>query len=421
LVRDLLLKELKLERRGVAVSLGSADFYEIDGWFDLTRLRELANRLPASQSYPPVAARQPFAEHPDLFRLIDEGDQLVHHPFDDFGSTVARLIDEAAADPAVVSIKMTLYRIGERSAILDSLIEAVRRGKDVAAFVELKARFDETHNAKGVKRLEEAGAQVIYGLVGLKTHAKVALVVRQTKEGLRRYVHIGTGNYNTTTAKFYTDLGFFTSDPEITADVVDLFNQLTGSTQAPEGAFRRLLVSPSTTLPELLKRFEREVRHVEAGRRGRIRAQINGLEDPEVIGALYRASVAGVEVDLIVRGLCALRPGVPGLSERIRVRSILGRFLEHQRIFHFENAGADDYLIGSADWRPRNLRRRVEVLAPVTRRDLKARLGRILDLLWAEPSAWILDEDGHYLRTVPEPGQRHVHDVLGGDPVSVVH
>jgi polyphosphate kinase len=421
LVRDLLLKELKFERRGVAVTLGSADFYEIDGWFDLSRLRELAARLPAEHSYPPTASRQPFSGAPDLFQLIDHGDQLVHHPFDDFATTVARFIDEAARDPAVVTIKMTLYRIGERSPILDSLVEAAKRGKEVAAFVEIKARFDESHNARGVKRLEEAGAQVVYGLVGLKIHAKLALIVRQTAEGLRRYVHIGTGNYNAVTARFYTDLGFFTSDPEITADAVDVFNQLTGSTQAPGGTFRRLLVSPATTLPELLKRIEREVRHVEAGRRGRIRAQVNGLEDPEMIAALYRASGAGVEIDLIVRGLCALRPGVAGLSERIRVKSILGPYLEHQRIFHFENGGSDDYLIGSADWRPRNLRRRVEVLTPVTRRDLKAGLGRILDLLWAEPAAWDLDQDGQYTRTVPVPGQRHVHDLLGGDPVPVVH
>jgi polyphosphate kinase len=262
---------------------------------------------------------------------------------------------------------------------------------------------------------------VAYGLVGLKTHAKLALVVRQTAEGLRRYVHIGTGNYNAATAKFYTDLGLFTSDPEITADVVDLFNQLTGSSRAPGGTFRRLLVSPATTLPELLKRIEREIRHVEAGRRGRIRAQVNGLEDPEMVEALYRASGAGVEVELIVRGLCALRPGVPGLSDRIRVKSILGRYLEHQRIFHFENGGADDYLIGSADWRPRNLRRRVEVLTPVTRRDLKARLGGILDLLWDEPAAWSLDQDGHYHRAAPARGQRHVHEVLGGESVVVVH
>ncbi len=418
LVRDLLLKELKFERRSVAIALGSADVYEIDGWLDLTRLRELAGRLPPSEAYPPVGSRTPFDAAPDLFQLIDLGDRLVHHPYDDFGATVGRFVEEAARDPAVVAIKMTLYRVGENSSIIDALVDAAQRGKDVAAFVEIKARFDEAHNAKGVKRLEEVGAQVIYGLVGLKTHAKLALVVRQTNEGLRRYVHIGTGNYNPVTAMFYTDLGFFTSDPDITADIVDLFNQLTGSTDAPAGTFRRLLVSPATTVPELLKRIDREVRHVEAGRRGRVRAQVNGLEDPEIIGALYRASQAGVDVELIVRGLCALRPGVPGLSERIRVKSILGRYLEHQRIFHFENGGSDDYLIGSADWRPRNLRRRVEVLVPVARRDLKASLGRILDLLWTEPAAWDLDEDGRYTRSEPVAGRRHVHERLGGEPVA---
>ena len=411
LVCDLLVKELKVERRGAAVSLGAADVYRLDRWLDLTCLSGLADML-KSGSYPPAPSRQPFASQSDLFRLIDQGDQLLHHPFDDFRGTVVRFLEEAARDPAVVAIKVTLYRIGDQSPIVDALIDAAKQGKGVAVFVELKARFDESLNARGVKRLEEAGAQVIYGLVGLKIHAKVALVVRQSPSGLRSYVHIATGNYNPATARFYTDLGLLTSDPEIAADVMALFNQLTGSTEGPAGSYRRLVVSPINAVDELKRRITREQQHVAEGRPGRIRAQLNGLEDPEMIEALYRASEAGVTVELIIRGLCALRPGVDGLSDRIRVKSVLGRYLEHQRIVHFGNGGADEYLIGSADWRPRNLRRRVEVLVPVVRRDLKARLGEILDALWAEPSAWELDADGRYQRTAPEPGRRHVHELL---------
>jgi polyphosphate kinase len=347
-----------------------------------------------------------------VFELIDEGDRLVHHPYEDFGATVGRFLEDAAADPAVVGIKMTLYRVGERSALVDALVAAAERGKDVAAFVELRARFDEARNVAWVKRLEEAGAQVVYGIVGLKTHAKVTLVVRQAPTGLRQYVHIGTGNYNLATGRVYTDLSLFSADPAITADAVDLFNQLTGSTEGPAGEARRLLVSPHGTLPGLLSRVDREIAHVRAGRPGVVRAQINGLEDPEVVNALYRASAEGVTVDLVVRGLCVLRPGVAALSERIRVRSVLGRFLEHQRIFHFGNGGLDDYLIGSADLRPRNLRRRVEVLVPVTRRDLKSRLGGLLDGLLTEPQAWDLDGDGRYRRGATAASGEHLHDRL---------
>ncbi len=411
LVLDLLMKELRFERRGAAATLGSADVYAQGGWLDLSVLKDLAGRLPAADQYPPVVARDPFGAGSVLER-IDQGDQLVHHPYDDFEATVTRFIEEAAVAEDVAAIKITLYRVGERSRLIDALVRAAEQGKEVAAFVELKARFDETRNAQWVKRLEEAGAQVVYGLVGLKTHAKVALVVRQAATGVRRYAHIGTGNYNAGTARAYTDVGFFTADPELTADVGDLFNELTGSTQGPAGSMRRLLVSPAGTVPGLLARIHREVEHHAAGRPGRIRIQVNGIEDPEVITALYRASAAGVEIDLLVRGLCALRPGVRGLSDRIRVRSVLGRFLEHQRIYHFGNGGLDEYLVGSADLRPRNLRRRVEVLAPVERRDLKARLGRMLDDLLAEPSAWILDSEGRYARPPIVAGQRHVHDLM---------
>ncbi len=411
LVLDLLMKEFRFERRGGAVPLGSPDVYPQDAWLDLSVLKDLAGRLPPADHYPPLTARDPFGAG-SVIELIERGDQLVHHPFDDFEATVTRFIEEAAVAVDVAGIKIALYRVGEPSRLIDALVRAAEQGKDVAAFVELRARFEEARNVKWVKRLEEAGAQVVYGLVGLKTHAKVALVVRQAPEGVRRYVHFGTGNYNEGTARTYTDFGLFSADPELTADAGDLFNQLMGSTQAPTGTTRRLLVSPYGTVPGLLTRIGREIEHQDAGRAGRIRIQVNGLEDPELIAALYRASSAGVEIDLLVRGLCVLRPGVVGLSERIRVTSVLGRFLEHQRIYHFGNGGLDEYLIGSADLRPRNLRRRVEVLVPVERRDLKARLGQTLDQLLAEPTAWRLDSEGRYTRPPTGAGCRHVHDLM---------
>jgi polyphosphate kinase len=247
-----------------------------------------------------------------------------------------------------------------------------------------------------VHRLEEAGATVVYGVVGLKNHAKVGLVLRREGPALRRYVHIGTGNYNASTARLYTDLGLLSADPELSADVHTLFNELTGSSHPPSGEYRRIVVAPRGLLPWLLGAIAMEIDHARAGRRGRIRAKINGLADAEVIRALYRASEAGVHVDLVVRGLCTLRPGLPGVSSRIRVVSILGRFLEHARIYHFANGGHDRYYIGSPDWRPRNLRRRVEVVALVGAPEARARLGAILDAELADPTAWELRHDGRY-------------------------
>ncbi|HET9274658.1 MAG TPA: polyphosphate kinase 1 [Gemmatimonadales bacterium] len=411
--RDMLLRELRFEKRGATALLGVEDVYEVDGLLDLTALRDLAGRLPPDQSFPPFAARRPFPADRKLFDLMEQGELLVHHPYDDFQDTVGRFLEEAAADPDVAAIKLTLYRLGDRSPIVEALLDAAKSGKDVAVFIELKARFDEARNVKWVRRLEEAGAQVIYGLIGLKTHAKVALVVRRTPHGLRRYAHVGTGNYNPATARIYTDLGLFTADPDITADLTDLFNQLTGSSRAPGSSYRRLLVAPATMLAGFLERIEREIAHAKEGRPARIRAQLNGLEDPEIVAALYRASAAGVDVALSVRGLCVLRPGVPGVSDRIRVTSVLGRFLEHARIYHFGNGGSDEYLIGSADWRPRNLRRRVEVVAPVTSPALTARLDAVLSDLLGEPSAWSLRPDGTYLRAArPTAALPHLHDRL---------
>ncbi len=412
-VREMILRELRFERRGVTAVLGPEDVYQVDPPLDLSALRDLAARLPADQSFPRVQPRRPFPAEASIFDLIDQGDLLLHHPYEDFAATVGRFLEEAANDPDVVAMKLTLYRVGDRSPVVDALLRALEKGKDVAVFVELKARFDEARNVDWVRRLEAAGAQVIYGLVGLKIHAKVALVIRRTEAGLRRYAHVSTANYNAVTARFYTDYGLLTADPEITADLTDLFNQLTGSSRAPGSNYRKLLVAPATLLTGLLSRVEREIQHAAAGRGGLIRAQLNGLEDPELVAALYRASAAGVEVDLAVRTLCVLRPGVPGLSEHIRVQSVLGRFLEHGRIYQFGNGGQAEYLIGSADWRPRNLRRRVEVVTPVQAPALAVRLDAILTALLGEPSAWLLGPDGTYLRrSRPGPGNPHLHDRL---------
>jgi polyphosphate kinase len=411
-VRDTILRELRFERRGATAALGPEDIYEMVPPLDLALLKDVAARLPPDQSYPPFHPRRPLGPEP-LFRQIDRGDLLVHHPYDDYTATVARFLEEAADDPEVVALKQTLYRIGDRFPIVESLIKAAERGKDVAVFVELKARFDEARNVGWVRRLEEAGAQVIYGLVGHKIHAKVAMVVRRDANGLRRYAHVSTGNYNAATARYYTDLGLFTADAEITSDLTDLFNQLTGSARAPGGSYRRLLIAPATLLTGFLERIEREIGHAAAGGRGLIRAQLNGVEDPEIVAALYRASAAGVRIELVVRTLCVLRPGVPGVSEGIVVRSILGRFLEHERIYHFGNGGRDEYLIGSADWRPRNLRRRVEVVTPVRDPALAARLDTLLTALLSEASAWTLRADGTWTReSRPSAEHPHLHDRL---------
>jgi polyphosphate kinase len=270
-------------------------------------------------------------------------------------------------------------------------------------FVELKARFDEERNILWARKLEQAGARVVYGVVGVKTHAKVALVVRREGDSIRRYAHIGTGNYNAMTAALYADLGLLTSDPALTGELNDLFNELSGSSRPPTIAFRELLVAPGQMLVRFIELIDREAAHAQAGRTARIRAQMNGLADPTVIRALYRASQAGVDIDLVVRGICCLRPGVPGLSDRIRVTSIVGRFLEHARIFCFANGGEPEYFIGSADWRSRNLRRRIEVVVPVRDPQCRARLDRVLQAALGDPTAWELDPDGSYSRLSRTP------------------
>lgn len=397
-LRDVVLRELRREHGGSA--LDTEDLFEVDGPLDLGSVAELPLLGEAALCFPPFAGADPLPPDRDVWSLLDERDRLFHHPFDDYESTVVRFFHEAAEDPNVTAIKMTVYRAGERSPIVDALVRAAASRKDVVAFVELKARFDEERNVAWARRLEEAGGRVVHGLVGVKNHAKVALVVRREEGGarLRRYVHVGTGNYNVGTGRRYTDLSLLSADEDLTADVQDLFNELTGSSRAPLRLGRGCLISPRQLLPELLSRIEREAAHARAGRGGRIRIKVNGLSDPDVVNALFRASQDGVRVELVVRGVCTLRPGVPGVSERITVVSVLGRFLEHARVFHFANGGAPEYFIGSADLRPRNLRRRVELLAPVRDATCRAQLDALLDAYLGDPTAWVLTTAGEYAR-----------------------
>jgi polyphosphate kinase len=397
-LRTALIDELRFEGSEELLPLGADDVYESEVPLDLTGLRELASLSIPPLRFPAAQSRVPFQPDLSVFAIVRERDRLVHHPYDAFSSSVQRFVEEAANDPAVTTIKVTLYRAGERSPIVDALVAAAASGKDVSAFVELKARFDEERNVRWAQQLRGAGVHVVHGVAGLKTHAKIALVVRHEDGMLRRYVHIGTGNYNAGTARIYTDLGLFSADETLAADVSDLFNELTGSSTHPRGEYKRLLVAPHAMLPQLLARIDREAQNARQGRASGIRVKVNGLSDDEIIEALYRASGAGVDIDLIVRGVCRLRPGVPGMSERIRVRSILGRFLEHARIYRFENAGDPEYFIGSADWRPRNLRRRVETVASIADSECRARLDVLLERELADPSAWELAASGAYHR-----------------------
>ena len=347
-----------------------------------------------------------------IFDVLRERDVLVHHPFDSFPSTVERFLDEAARDEHVLAIKMTLYRTSGDTAVVRALTEAAQAGKQVAVLVELQARFDEANNITWARTLESFGVHVAYGLPGMKTHCKVALVVRREPDGIRRYVHIGTGNYNSKTARTYTDFGLLTCNEEIGADVTELFNVLTGFSR--QRTYRRLLVAPATLREQLIGLIRREEQHALAGKSARIVAKMNALVDNQVIDALCAASNAGVEVDLLVRGICCLRPGVPGASERIRVVSVVGRFLEHSRLWRFENAGEPDFYLGSADWMPRNLDRRVEAMVPVLDRSLHPRLESVLHVgLSDNRQAWDLHADGKWVqRRIGSGEERATHRVL---------
>jgi polyphosphate kinase len=371
----------------------------VNGMVDLRCLANLPLPDDPALCYPPLPARADVDPHRPMLDQIADGDILLHHPFDDYEATVVRFLREAAADPHVTTIKITLYRAGDPSAVVDALLAAAHAGKKIAALIELKARFDEEHNVGWARALEAAGAHVVYGFVGLKVHAKIALVVRREGSTLRRYAHVSTGNYNTRSGRQYTDLSLFSASEAMTGDVSDLFNALTGSSRPPEGLTRGALVAPVQLLPAVLELIERETRHARAGRVAGIRIKVNGLSDAEVVRALYRASEAGVRIELVVRGICTLRPDVAGRSDTIRVVSVVGRFLEHSRIYRFENAGEPEYFIGSSDLRPRNLRRRVELLVPVPGAAHREQLDRILDLYLRDDTAWALRADGRYVRS----------------------
>ena len=416
-MRRAVLEDLRRERGTEGPELGEDDLQEVEGLLDLRPVSELPLPAEAPLEYPRFRGSKPLPRDQAVADILRDRDVLVHHPFDRFSATVVRFFEEAAADPDVVAIKVTLYRVGDTSPIAAALLEAARRGKNVVAFVELKARFDEDRNVGWARAIEEAGGRVVYGLVGVKTHAKAALVVRREDGALRTYVHVGTGNYNARSALHYTDLSLFSADEALAADVAELFNALTGSSRPPQRLSHGALVAPHQLLPALLEQIEREGAHARAGRRAEIALKLNGLSDAEVVRALYRASQDGVVVDLVVRGICTLRPGVPGLSDRIRAVSVVGRFLEHSRIYRFANGGDPQYYIGSADLRPRNLRRRVELLAPVRAPECRAALDRLLDLYLHDPTAWELTSSGEYVRRAGSgPGAQQALLVRGTTP-----
>ena len=415
-LRQLLLAEFNEEQEDVAPPLTMADIYEVQGLFDTADLLPLALSLdiPALKD-PAFHATTPhrLAQGRSVFEVIREGDVLLHHPYDSFANTVERFLQAAADDPDVLAIKLTLYRTGGDSTVARTLLQAAERGKQVAVLIEVQARFDEENNIAWAKRFEDAGVHVSYGVTGLKTHAKTAMVVRREGDVIRRYVHIGTGNYNAKTARLYTDFGLLSADPELGADLTDLFNVLTGFAQP--ASYRQVIVAPRFMRDRFLHMIRREIQHQSEGRPGRILAKMNALVDPDIMVALYEASRAGVQVDLIIRGICCLRPGIPGVSDNIRVISIIGRFLEHSRAFWFRNGGQEEVYIGSADWMPRNLDRRIEAASPL--RDVIHRntVRNLLELMWRDNrQAWDLHADGTYeQRRPPADGpEQATHRVL---------
>jgi polyphosphate kinase len=333
-------------------------------------------------------------EFQSIFSVIRRGDVLLHHPYDLFTTSVEEFLNQAADDSSVLAIKMTLYRTSKDSPVVAALIRAAENGKQVMALVELKARFDEDNNIHWARELERSGVHVVYGVLGLKTHTKVLLVVRREKELLRSYVHLGTGNYNSKTSTLYTDIGLLTVNEDFGQDLVELFNYLTGFSK--QQSFRKLLVAPVTLRRGMEDRIRREIDHAKNGRGGHLRAKMNSLVDPAIIALLYEASQAGVRVELIIRGMCCLRPGLAGVSESISVSSVIGRFLEHSRLFWFANGGESELLIGSADWMPRNLDRRVEAVAPVEDPRLKGHLEGLMQLYLDDSGAWHMHSDGSF-------------------------
>jgi len=414
-LRQLLLAEFSEQQEPPARPLTAEDLYEVPGLLDAADLLSLATLdLPELKDPPFHPGTQPRLAPPrNIFDVIREGDILLHHPYDSFATSVERFIQTAADDPDVLAIKLTLYRTGGDSSLARVLAHAAERGKQVAVLIELQARFDEENNISWAKRLEDVGVHVSYGVAGLKTHTKVMLVVRREGDGMRRYVHLGTGNYHPKTSRVYTDFGLFSCNPELGADLTDLFNVLTGFASPTQ--YRKLIVAPRGMRESFLMMIHREIQYARSGAPARILAKMNALVDSEIIAALYEASRAGVEVDLIVRGICCLRPGVPGVSDRIRVISIVGRFLEHSRAFWFLNGGQEEVYIGSADWMPRNLDRRIEAVAPVEDPTHRTAIRDLLLLMWSDNrQAWELQADGSYRQRMASSGEddRGTHRVL---------
>ena len=411
---------VQLLMEGTAVE--AEDVYRINGPLGLDDLMSLlAIPLPKLKEKPhkgrttPALARTQKSQLEDgsikaeefesIFSVIRRGDVLLHHPYDLFSTSVEEFLNQAADDPSVLAIKMTLYRTSKDSPVVAALIRAAENGKQVMALVELKARFDEDNNIQWAKQLEASGVHVVYGVLGLKTHTKILLVVRKEKERLNSYVHIGTGNYNSKTSSLYTDIGLLTARPEFGADLVELFNYLTGFSK--QQSFRRLLVAPVTLRSRMEGLIRREIEHAQAGRGGRIRAKMNALVDPAIIALLYEASQAGVMIDLVVRGMCSLRPQLEGISDNIQVVSVIGRFLEHSRLFWFGNGGEPELFFGSADWMSRNLDRRVEAVAPIEDPKLRHQLEQAIDLYLNDTGAWHMDNQGKFSQRQLE-GEQHL-------------
>jgi polyphosphate kinase len=391
-----LVRALKLDAERDVYRTPLLNVADLMGWVPRDERRDLRD-----DPYSPLVV-PPLRDADDLFAAIREGDILLHHPYESF-ETVTDLVTRAAEDPDVLAIKQTLYRAGGDSPIVKALARAAENGKQVTVIVELKARFDEESNIQWARTLEQSGVHVVYGLLGLKTHAKCLLIIRRERGGLRRYVHLATGNYNTGTARLYGDVGLLTARPSFGADASSLFNLLTGYS-AP-AKWNSLIVAPLGLHEATLGLIAREAEHARQGRPARIVAKMNALVDEDVIEALYRASQAGVSISLIIRGICCLRPGVPGVSDNIEVRAIIDRYLEHGRIFHFANGGKDEVYISSADWMPRNFHRRVEVMSPIEDPALRARLVEILTVQWSDNvKAWVLEPGGAYARVQPRPG-----------------
>ncbi|MFY7824528.1 MAG: RNA degradosome polyphosphate kinase [Candidatus Planktophila sp.] len=390
--------EKLVQQLGQELGIGEDNIFHIHAPLNLTSLNKIADLDFPELKFEPFRSRTAKAlsevETDDFdmfFAAIRQGEILLHHPYESFTSSVVHFLENAAQDPQVLAIKQTLYRTSGDSPIIEALIEAAEAGKQVVAVVEIRARFDEQANVRWARKLEAAGVHVVYGLMGLKTHAKLSLVVRDEPQGMRRYCHIGTGNYNPKTARLYEDLGILSADPELTEDLTRLFNQLSGF--APQSTYSRLLVAPRTLRSGLIEKIDREIEHAQNGRPAGIQFKLNSILDEGFVAKLYEASQAGVKIELLIRGICSVQPGIKGLSENITVKSILGRFLEHSRIYHFVNGGDSEYWIGSADLMGRNLDRRVESLVMISRKEHEVRLQSLLDLgLSEQTSSWQLNE-----------------------------